>query len=583
VANHLQLGNTGFAGVLTNRVCLALLAAATALLLAACGGGGASAPPSVGGALQVQPGITDMFANTPVTFTISGGQRPYQVFSSNSSVLPLNLTVSSGSTFTATANNPTADTPITITVRDAAGASTTSAATVRATILLNEITVRNSFNNGNNCGGANVCSGSEALVSVTIRQNGSPVVGRSVRFEVVSGSVGVVASGQAAQSVTATTDTLGVAIATLRAPVSVTSQYAVLRIVDVPSGQNANHVVTLGQTVDPTAIQITPNNFQWTGAFNDSCASNVLTSHLVTGGTPPYTVRQSIPNFATLLGSPIVNPATLPAPPNGTTLATNGGSVLVNVTGQICSVGANGNTITVTDAIGRVATFNIGNALGTAVRPAPGAAITLPAPTLTTASFTGVACGVSYSTFVSQTIPAGYTGTAPVLSVVALEPLRIDAQLTNGILTVTRRVTDPGGAGSTSVRVFNGVSFSDLSLALNGTAPFACVTTTGTPISLSTTSNLTVTIGAPPSEVTRTAAVTISGGTAPFTVTSINPATVQVSLTGVTGTYANTVTIAAGSTPVYFARGLVAGLAYITITDSSTPPQTSIQVVTVNP
>ncbi len=594
MANQLLTGNAGKARVASDfglnslwvkRGLAAGLAAMTAALITACGGGGAAAPTTVGGDLQVLPGTTDMYANTPVTFTISGGQRPYTVFSSNSSILPLNLTVSSGTTFVATANNPATDTSVVITVRDSAGVSATATASVRSTVLLNAITVRSSTGAGNICGGANVCSGSDAVASVTARQNDIFLVGRQIRFDIVSGVLGILSGATTVSSLTVPTDSFGVALVTLRAPISVPSQYTVLRATDVTSGQSASHVLTVGQTVDPTAIKIIPESFAWTGAFKDSCANGALTSHLVTGGTPPYTVRQSIPDFSVIAGSPLA-PQSVPVPANGTTLGINGGSILVVVTGAVCSIGANGNTITVTDAIGRVATFSMGNAVGTLDRPPAGTAVALPVPTLAPAAFTGLGCGVAFSSFVSQTIPAGYTGTAPVLSVVALEPLRVDAQFSSGIITVTRRVTDPGGGATTLVRVSNGVNFADLSITLTGVAPFTCVAggTTTAPIVVNAGVPLVLSLA---TELGRSKSSTISGGRAPFTLTSKSPTIVLVSKDGVT--YSTAITIAAGEALVYFVRatgvvpGGTQGQTFIEIVDSSVPAQTAIQIVTVGP
>ncbi len=586
MANQLFTGNAGnfssigLKGQWIKRGLAAIAIASTAMLITACGGGGAAAPSAVGGDLQVLPGVTDMFANTPVTFTISGGQRPYTAFSSNSSTLPLNLTIASGSTFVATANNPSADTAVTITVRDSSGKTATATANVKTTVLLNAIKVRASTGSGNVCSGADVCSGSDAVASVTAQQNGSLLVGRTIRFDIVSGVLGIVSGATTVQTLSVPTDSFGLALVTLRAPISVPSQYTILRATDVTSGQSVSYVLTVGQTIDPAAIQITPNAFTWTGAYKNACASGALTSHLVTGGTPPYTVRQSIPDFAVIAGSPLAA-SSVPIPANGTTLGINGGSILVVVTGFVCSTGTNGDTITVTDAIGRVATFVMGNTIGAADPPAGGAAVALPVPTLTPAAFTGLTCGQGVSSFVTQTIPTGYTGTPPVLSVVALEPLRINAQLSSGIITVTRRSTDPGGGAQTLVRVFNGVNFADITIDLSGAAPFACtgLTTTGTPIAIGAgLATINVTIGGN----ANASPVTFTGGVAPFVVTSASTFA-TVSLNGATGTFSPTVTIPLGGQPLYFVRGAVIGTSFITIVDSSVPPQTFIQIVIVVP
>lgn len=570
-----------------NRATKLVFAAALVGLMAACGGSGVSAPTAVGGDLQVLPGTTEMFPNTPVTFTISGGQRPYLVTSSNSSIVPLNITVSSGSTFVATASNPSIDTSVTITVRDSGGTTATAVASVKTAVLLNAITIRPSINTGNACGGADVCTGTEAVASVTAQSNGGPLVGRSIRFDVLSGSLGIVSGSAVASTLTVAADSRGVAIVSLRAPVGVPNQYATIRATDVISGQSASYVLTIGQTIDPTAITITPSDFQWTGAFKDRCVSGALTSHLITGGTPPYSVGQSIPSFAILTGSP-PGPAGQVVPAETvTTVGKNFGSLLVMVTGFVCSVGANGNIITVTDSIGRVARLTLGNSLGTLDPPAPGAAVVLPVPTVTPNAFTGFACSQSSSAFVSQTIPAGYTGTPPVLSAVALEPNRMTANFSNGILTITRSTTDPGGGSQTRVRVSNGTNFSDVVIDFSGAAPFTCVTggTTGTPISVATGPGITLVAGAAPRpSVTQT----ISGGLAPYTLAVAAPNIAEISVDG--AVYSQSITIAAGQPQVYFVRAVATPLGptvgrgaatFITIRDSSTSQQTFVQIVNV--
>ena len=563
-----------------NRAAKAAFAGVFLGLLASCGGSGVSAPTVVGGDLQVLPGATDMFPNTPVTFTISGGQRPYTAFSSNSSILPLDITIASGSTFVATANNPTTDTVVTITVRDSAGKTATAAASVKTAVLLNAITIRPSINTGNACGGADVCTGTDAVASVKAQSNGGPLVGRSIRFDVLSGALGIVSGANVASTLTVAADSLGVAIVSLRAPVGVPNQYSTIRATDITTGQSVSYVLTIGQTIDPTAIAITPSDFQWTGAFKDRCASGGLTSHLITGGTPPYSIGQSVPAFSVLTGSP-PGPAGQVVPAETvTTVGKNFGSLLVLVTGRICSAGANGNVITVTDSIGRVARLTLGNSLGTADPPAVGAAVVLPVPTLAPSTFTAFACGQASSSFVAQSIPSGYTGTPPILSAVALEPNRITASLSNGILTMTRPNTDPGGGVQTRVRVSNGTNFSDITIDLAGAAPFTCVTgtgATGTPISIAVGTTLALSLAANPN----VRATTFTGGSGPYTVTSLGPTIVTVSLDGVT--FGTSVTVPASGPFVYFARPIATGATLITIRDSNTTPQSLVQIVTVSP
>lgn len=235
-----------------------------------------------------------------------------------------------------------------------------------------------------------------------------------------------------------------------------------------------------------------------------------------------------------------------------------------------------------------MATFNIGNTVGSADRPTS-ASVTLPVPTLTPNVFTGVICGVSVSSFVSQTVPSGYTGSVPIISAIALEPLRIDAQINNGILTMTRRSTDPGGGAQTRVRVSNGTNFSDITLDLSGAAPFSCAggtPTTTTPITTSTGTTLDLAAGAAPRPSKQT---TIAGGVPPYTISVAAPNFAELSTTG--AAYSQSITITAGQPLLFFARavanppGPAAGagaVTFITIQDSATPtPQSLILVVQI--
>lgn len=599
MANQINFGNMSTWGT-TNwiRRAKVLLAASVLGLIGACGGGGVSAPTTVGGDLQVLPGTTDMFADTPVTFTISGGSRPYTAFSSNSSLLPLNITISSGTTFVATAKNPSTDTNIDITVRDSQGKTATATARIKTSVLLNSIEISSSTNSGNACGGADVCTGADAVAKVRAQSNGGPLVGRSIRFDVTSGAILIFSgSGTATtSSVTVAADSSGYAIVRLTAPVGAPSQYSTIRATDVLSGQTTSYVLKVGQTIDPTAIKVIPDTVTWTGAFNDSCASSsaTLTNFLVTGGTAPYIIQQSVPNHSTIVGVP-PGPVSLIPPPGGVTMGSNaatgppGGSLLIAFTGRVCG----DNTISIVDAIGRVASFKVVNNIGTAVRPTAPTAPTLPAPVLTPNTFASLGCGVSFSSFVSQTIPDGYTGTAPILSATSLEPTRISASLSNGIVTVQRLSSDPGGGGQSVIRVSNGVSFADLTVTFSGASPFSCAGSAGgsTPISVGagTTLTLNCPAGAPAAPaacgaVGPAVATTFDGGTGPYTIAVAAPNLAEISVDG--ATYSQTITVPAGSPKVYFARAMGAAVrgqvTFVTIRDSSTTQQTLVQVININ-
>jgi hypothetical protein len=103
--------------------------------VAGCGGGGATdpfTPPPATPALVVSPNVLTVFQGTPATVTIDSGVAPFQVFTSNTALLPVVQAVA-GKTFTLSPTNVLVDTGVTITVRDAAGQSVAVSVTVRPT------------------------------------------------------------------------------------------------------------------------------------------------------------------------------------------------------------------------------------------------------------------------------------------------------------------------------------------------------------------------------------------------------------------------------------------------------------------
>ena len=81
--------------------------ASAALLLASCGGGGATGtnPGNTTGVLNLTPGSGSLYAGVPYTINIVGGRRPYQVTSSEQTLVALNFQTTSNS-FDIVPNNP---------------------------------------------------------------------------------------------------------------------------------------------------------------------------------------------------------------------------------------------------------------------------------------------------------------------------------------------------------------------------------------------------------------------------------------------------------------------------------------------
>jgi hypothetical protein len=81
-------------------------------------------------ALSVLPSAIDVFAGVSTQVTIFGGLAPYRAFSSNPGVLPVTQNVN-GNTVPLLAGNVTANTPVNLTIQDAAGQTAVVVVTVR--------------------------------------------------------------------------------------------------------------------------------------------------------------------------------------------------------------------------------------------------------------------------------------------------------------------------------------------------------------------------------------------------------------------------------------------------------------------
>ncbi|MEP6679356.1 MAG: hypothetical protein ABJB78_08655, partial [Betaproteobacteria bacterium] len=229
------------------RPVVSLFALVGILSLGACGGGGGSVagspyvPPDIPPTpptLTVLPTATTIFSGVPAALTITAGTAPFSAFSSNPAILP--VTQAAGTTIPLLAAQVNADTPVTITLRDATGQQATVAVTVSPSLLLPaSITIT-----GNPvCGGSNatLCSGQDGTATVVVTGlGGATLAGRSVRFDVVLGTFSLIAANSTvpAQTVTVQTDQNGLAAVTLRVPSNALTQFATLRATDVASGSS---------------------------------------------------------------------------------------------------------------------------------------------------------------------------------------------------------------------------------------------------------------------------------------------------------------------------------------------------------
>ena len=304
--------------------------------------------------LSLLPQTATVYYNTPATLTVIGGTPPYQAFSTDSVVLPVARNVIGDQILLAPAN-VAADTTVTITVTDASGVSVTATVTVKPAPLLNTLTITPTpASPGVGCGSA-VCAGQTASVTVLVRNlAGAGIQGRAVKFENVQGNYQFLTNAPGspetlANSITVTTGQDGLAVVRLKADVNAPTQVALIRATELTTGNVLNSSFVIAQFTDGagtlTAIPTT-----WTVAGPDiaNCAGNTPVTYYIFGGTPPYRIQSTLPNFVNIVP---------------TLVLTNGGGFTAILTGAICSP-APGTSITITDATGRTIAVQLINAKG---------------------------------------------------------------------------------------------------------------------------------------------------------------------------------------------------------------------------
>jgi hypothetical protein len=399
-----------------------LFALAGVLSLAACGGGnGAPNNPYTtgGGPLAVLPAAPTIYSGVPSTLTITGGRAPFSAFSSDSSVLP--VTQSPSTTLPLLASTVTADTTVTLTIRDASGSTISVAVLVKPSLLLpTSITIT-----GNPvCGGsgADLCSGQDGTASVQIIGPANLVAGRQIRFDVVLGTFSLIGANSTipAQTLTVGSDQNGFATVTIRVPANALTQFATIRATDVASGSTV-----IGQfTIASGELSIIPTGTTtFTGPDSAHCASSGVAAFYIFGGTPPYTVRgATFPSAVVITGSPVL---------------VSGGSFSITPTGT-CFAGLE---LAITDAAGNNPPTppTVDNVLGTG-EPPPAPLNVTPSEFPTSGT---VACTANSN--IVQFLATGGTGTYQVAAVGGTGgPLNVPATST-GAIPVSVGSTDAHG------------------------------------------------------------------------------------------------------------------------------------------
>ena len=335
----------------------ALLVFASAGLVS-CGSGAVSgsAPVTDPTRITILPGTATLYSGLPTSFVVSGGTGSYIVSSSNQAVIPLAGSLPTN-TFTVIPNSVTADTDVTLTVRDTGTTPVaTSTLTVRPGTVGNDVTITPSSTQGGTCAPA-ICSGGDAEVSVQLSQGGQPLIGRGVRFEVVSGDFRFITSqpGNVETrdfTTTTVTDEIGRARARIRVTATANNQTALLRIVDLGSGASRSTSFTIAQATGTSpGFFASPSSITFSGPNDQECASSGSVDVYVYGGTPPYTIST--------VGAPFSISRDF--------VSFSGGSFSVLPRG-VC-VAVPGAPITIQDVTGRTTTVSAANVLGARAVP----------------------------------------------------------------------------------------------------------------------------------------------------------------------------------------------------------------------
>ena len=325
-----------------------LLATAGVLALTACGGGsGAPNNPytpvaATPGPLTVVPDEAVAFAGTPLILSIGGGTPPYQAFSGNPAALPVPQNVT-GNTLALMANNVDAAQPANITIRDAGGQTALAEITVRPAVLLPaSLTI---VPNAAPCDGGDVCSGQTSVASVRVTgPTGSPIPGRSVRFDVVQGQFSLQTTNPGsplAQTQTVVSDANGDARVIVSVAPATPTQIGLLRATELTTGSQVTAQFVIAQVTNGEGVlSVAPSgNTTITGPAQGVCSSGVRVSHYVFGGTPPYRVVVNFPDAVTLVGTPVqMNGGGFDVITNGTCFE-NLSFAITDATGRTISVG----------------------------------------------------------------------------------------------------------------------------------------------------------------------------------------------------------------------------------------------------
>jgi len=333
-----------------------LLVAFAGMLIGSCGSGAVSSSSASSTVpVVITPSAATLYSDVPSTFIVTGGNGNYVITSSDQTVLPVSSApLTATNSFTVVPSTVGADTTVTLNARDTGTAPSGSAQVViRPRTISNVVTVTPSASQSAACG-ASICAGGDAEVKVVLTQAGVPLVGRLVRFDVLSGDFRIIASAPGlpealALTSTAITDGSGTARIRIRVLADATAQTSLLQVTDVSSGSTT----TVSLSIAPSSnapLSALPSTISFIGRDSNTCATGFSAEVIVFGGRPPYTITSP--------GTFIVTPSIL---------TSSGQRFTVTPTG-LCT---EGSAIAIVDDNGASATVTASNVPGAITTTSP--------------------------------------------------------------------------------------------------------------------------------------------------------------------------------------------------------------------
>ena len=413
-----------------------LMLACCLAVLNSCGSGAVSSSSDPTLALTLSPATTTAYPGVPVTFFIAGGgaRSPYQLTSTNASLLEVPTAPISDSQISLVPGSVSSQQNVTISVRDQAGNTASSAVSVQPNLINGDITITGTAPpEFPACAGTGfICSGQSGTASLTVSAGGS-TASRSVRFDVIQGAFKFptdVAQTVFATSITVKSDESGKAAVVIRADVGASPQIATIRVTDVLTGAFRTTTFFIKQpSIGSGQFVTVPPEWKVAGTFTSECPGGDV-DYLIFGGTPPYSIRTS----SVFLGS--VSPSLTPNE-NPSRFTAHFSAAACNTTGYQV-------VFTVTDATGLSIQALLTITPGAGTRPAPSPSLTVSPSSLT------LQCGQSAQ--VLATVMNAGTGTSTITASVATPVNPSDAlvaSVTGNVITITRGFGTPPAGGKT--------------------------------------------------------------------------------------------------------------------------------------